>query len=401
MALIIDEKKMVQDNIFQYEEKLKSPMSRFLDTTPTFVTYYHINPDETTVDEGFKDISSIIGFRSPIKYKKIQNFPLYGIEQVIPQIQEMDQGLDTDFNSEAIVLPGTIKPLENDFFMIPYLHDVYLFRVTEITYDNVMPDNFYKLDYKLEYIDQEKVDALEKQANETYTCILDNIGTENKCIIETDTIEKIEKIEKMYGDIATTYLSLFYDDRHNCLLGDLGKGQRLYDPFQTEFVNKHNLFNKKNNLKTLLFTNQVDDNKKRIKYEKSVYRFMERRDYTKISNFKYVYFQGSTYHETSFYRWADTTVQILDLYPDDENISAEIFSDEFVTSVKTNGFTKSRYAELMQRFLRDKDMSINDIPTDLNEELLLYDNNLEIFFIVPLIMYIIQTVVNKEIQSKI
>ena len=401
MALIIDEKKMVQDNIFQYEEKLKSPMSRFLDTTPTFVTYYHINPDETTVDEGFKDITSIIGFRSPIKYKKIQNFPLYGIEQVIPQIQEMDQGLDTDFNSEAIVLPGTIKPLENDFFMIPYLHDVYLFRVTEITYDNVMPDNFYKLDYKLEYIDQEKVDALEKQANETYTCILDNIGTENKCIIETDTIEKIEKIEKMYDDIATTYLSLFYDDRHNCLLGDLGKGQRLYDPFQTEFVNKHNLFNKKNNLKTLLFTNQVDDNKKRIKYEKSVYRFMERRDYTKISNFKYVYFQGSTYHETSFYRWADTTVQILDLYPDDENISAEIFSDEFVTSVKTNGFTKSRYAELMQRFLRDNDMSINDIPTDLNEELLLYDNNLEIFFIVPLIMYIIQTVVNKEIQSKI
>ena len=401
MALIIDEKKMVQDNIFQYEEKLKSPMSRFLDTTPTFVTYYHINPDETTVDEGFKDISSIIGFRSPIKYKKTQNFPLYGIEQVIPQIQEMDQGLDTDFNSEAIVLPGTIKPLENDFFMIPYLHDVYLFRVTEITYDNVMPDNFYKLDYKLEYIDQEKVDALEKQANETYTCILDNIGTENKCIIETDTIEKIEKIEKMYDDIATTYLSLFYDDRHNCLLGDLGKGQRLYDPFQTEFVNKHNLFNKKNNLKTLLFTNQVDDNKKRIKYEKSVYRFMERRDYTKISNFKYVYFQGSTYHETSFYRWADTTVQILDLYPDDENISAEIFSDEFVTSVKTNGFTKSRYAELMQRFLRDNDMSINDIPTDLNEELLLYDNNLEIFFIVPLIMYIIQTVVNKEIQSKI
>ena len=44
---------------------------------------------------------------------------------------------------------------------------------------------------------------------------------------------------------------------------------------------------------------------------------------------------------------------------------------------------------------------ICQLPTDLNEELLLYDNNLEIFFIVPLIMYIIQTVVNKEIQSKI
>ena len=50
MAIFVNEKKMVENNIFQYEEKLKSPMARFLDTTPTFVTYYHINADETTTD---------------------------------------------------------------------------------------------------------------------------------------------------------------------------------------------------------------------------------------------------------------------------------------------------------------------------------------------------------------
>ena len=44
-------------------------------------------------------------------------------------------------------------PLENDYFMIPILHDVYLFRVTEIAYDNVMPDNFYKISFMLEFID--------------------------------------------------------------------------------------------------------------------------------------------------------------------------------------------------------------------------------------------------------
>ena len=71
MGIIIDEKQMIENNVFQFEEKLKSPLSRFLDTTPTFVNYYHLDSDETTTDEGFKDVASLIGHRSPIKYKKI------------------------------------------------------------------------------------------------------------------------------------------------------------------------------------------------------------------------------------------------------------------------------------------------------------------------------------------
>jgi hypothetical protein len=400
MAIFVNEKKMVESNIFQYEEKLKSPMARFLDTTPTFVTYYHINADETTTDAGYKDVASIVGFRSPIKFKKIENFPMYGIEQIVLQLQDQDQGLDTEYSNDAIILPNTIKPLENDFFMIPYLHDVYLFRITEISYDNIMPDNFYKVNFQLEYLEQEKVDAIEKQANESYTCILDNIGTENKCIIETDTMTKIKVIEEMYSDMANTYMTLFYDERHNCLIGDLGAGTRLYDPYMNEFANKHSLFNRKNNLKTVLFTNQLEDKTHRLKYEKSVYRFIERRDYSRVHNFKFTYFQGSAYHETSFYRWADTTVQVLDIPSVIPSETFDIFSDEFVMSIKTNGFTQSKHAELIQKFVRDKNMSINDIPLDLNEELLDLNNSLEVFFITPIIMYIIQTVVNDAINIK-
>jgi hypothetical protein len=263
-----------------------------------------------------------------------------------------------------------------------------------------MPDNFYKVNFQLEYLEQEKVDAIEKQANESYTCILDNIGTENKCIIETDTMTKIKVIEEMYSDMANTYMTLFYDERHNCLIGDLGAGTRLYDPYMNEFANKHSLFNRKNNLKTVLFTNQLEDKTHRLKYEKSVYRFIERRDYSRVHNFKFTYFQGSAYHETSFYRWADTTVQVLDIPSVIPSETFDIFSDEFVMSIKTNGFTQSKHAELIQKFVRDKNMSINDIPLDLNEELLDLNNSLEVFFITPIIMYIIQTVVNDAINIK-
>lgn len=402
MAMLVNEKKMVENNVFQYEEKLKSPMSRFLDTTPTFVTYYHINADETTTDEGYKDVSSILGHRSPIKYKKIESFPLYGIDQVVLQLQEQEQGLDSEFMGDAILLPNTIKPLQNDFFMIPYLHDVYLFRVTEIQYDNAMPDNFYKINYQLEYLDQEKVDALEKQSNEKYTCVLNNIGTENKCIIESGLYEKIQEIDAHYDLMVSTYLALFYNDRYNCLLGDIGKGQKLYDPYQTEFINKHSLLNRKNNLKTIILTDQIDDKLQRIKYEKSVYRLIERQDYTRIHNFNYTIFQGSTYHESAFARWADSSVYILDLLNNDnsdDDCKNRIFSNEFVLAVKSNGFVQSKHGELIQKFIRKEKLTINDIPLDLNEELYDFNDSIEVFFIIPIVMYIIKTIVNDAIRN--
>ena len=153
MAFIIDEKRMVDEAVFIHEKNLKSPVSRFIETTPTFVTYYHVNPDVTTTDGGFVDVASIIGYRSPIRFNKIDSFPLYGIEQIVLQLQDTDQGLDTSYEGEAVIVPGSIKPVANDFFIIPYLKEPYMFRVTEIMYDTIMSDNFYKIGFKLEYLD--------------------------------------------------------------------------------------------------------------------------------------------------------------------------------------------------------------------------------------------------------
>ena len=287
MAILVDEKRMVENNIFEFEDKLKSPTSRFMDTTPTYVTYYHINADESTTDEGFRDVASILGHRSPLKFKKITNFPIYGMDQVVLNLQDSDQGLDTEFNG--------------DIFSDEY--------VTSIKTNGFPTSKHAELIQK--YVRKEEL--LEKQSNESYTCVLDNIGTENKCLIESDVMLKVEKVNAMYDDIASTYMTLFYDEKHNCLLGDLGVGLTLYDPFMTEFVNKHSLFNKKHDLKTVIFTEELEDKFHRLKYEKSLYKFIERRDYTRVSNFKFTYTQGSMFHETSFYRWADKHVQVLDI----------------------------------------------------------------------------------------
>lgn len=401
MAFLINEQKMVEDNIFKFENRLNSQISRFLDKSPVFVTYFHINVNETTVDGGFKDIEDIVGNRSPLKFQKIENFPIYGLEPVVLSIQDNDQGLDTEYSGECVILPNTIKPLQNDIFMINHVKGSFLFRVTEVQYDNIRPDNYYKISYRFEWLDDDKVDELNEQVQEKYSCILQNIGTENNCIIKEEYLERIQKIDDMYDDMVSTYKTIFYNERYNCFLGETNDGYKIYDPLQTIFFNKHKLLNKKQDYSTTILTEGFVDNKRKIKYEKSIYRFFERRDLKLISTFPYNTFPANYKKDSSFSRWNDKSVIVADIPSTmDMNNAIDLLSVDLVNSFKYNGPQDSKYIELMQKFIRKEDITIYDIPLDLNEELLRLDANEEVFFFTPILLYIIQVVVNDFLKEK-
>lgn len=401
MAFYINEQRMVEDTTFQFENRFKSPSARFIDTTPIFVTYYHINIDETTVDEGFLDVASVIGNRSPIRFNKIENFPLYGMDQIVLSLGDDDQGIDTTWEGDGIVLPKTIKPVPNDFFIIPTLKDSYVFRVTNIQYDTVMPDNYYKIEFKLEYIDSVKISEIEKQVIDNHVCILENIGTENNCIIEKSSYLKIKEIEKMYREIKELYMAMFYNERHNVFLCETTDGRFLYDPLQTYFINIHKLFNEKTDLSTLILTDQYEDPKRKYKYAKSVYKFLETKDMKLLSMFKYTTRPGTSLKESSFNKWHDRKIDVLDIplvIPDESN---SIFSDEYTESIRNNAPTNSEYANLIQRFLRSEKLTLKDISMELDTELIYLNNSIEVFFFTPIIMYIIREIINQEYVTEV
>ena len=213
MGFLINEEKLMEDNIFKFENRLNSQLTRFLDKSPVFVTYYHINVNESTTDEGFRDIESIIRNRSPLRFQKIENFPMYGLDQVVLAIQDSEQGLDTEYSGESVVLPNTIKPLQNDIFRINHVKGSFLFRVTEVQYDNIRPDNYYKIGFRFEWLDDEKVEKLDNQVEEKFSCILQNIGTEENCLIQEDYYEQLNKVDALFDDMVKTYKVLFYNDR--------------------------------------------------------------------------------------------------------------------------------------------------------------------------------------------
>lgn len=405
MATKIDEQQMIVGNALAYESRIHSPLVRFTDKTFTPTRYWHIAGDRSLVDGGYGDVEQVIGPNSPIKYRMIENFPLCGIEPIAPQIQNNDNVLDTTFEGEATTYGRTLKPLENDFFMIAYLNEPWIFRITAVEYDNLVSSDKYKIQYTLEYIDSMKVEELMRQTLRTYKCIIENIGTDKRCIIETGEMDRIKKIEDMYDQMVDTYITFFYNSRYNCFLGDFGNGMRLYDPLQELFVSKHQLFTKKTQIDGLVFIEQFNDPRRKIKYQKSVYRFMElcRIDY--LTRFPYTVFDGRINPQTAFHRWLDPGVVILDIPHTNDVLNHvphyNIFSDEVVDAIKADRPLPTIHADLIRRFVRCENLTIDDIDLTLHDAILrIDDNNLEVFFITPLILYIIRTIIDNSTKKE-
>ena len=401
MALLLDEHKLVEDNIFEYENRIaNSEIVRFIESTPVFTTYFHINNNESTVDDGYKDIESIIGIKSPLRYQKITEFPIYNIEGITLALEESEYGLDSSYSGEGTVLPNTIKPLPNDFFMINHLDKQYLFRITDIGYDNIRPDGYYKIGFKLEYLDDVRVESLLKQVNESFSCILENIGTEAKCIISDEYLETVSKIDAMYNDMIQTYITIFYNKVYNSFLGDHDGNMKVYDPFMAMFINKHKLLNRKNDYSTIFLSDTFNDNKRQIKYEKTIYRAFERRDVKLVNPFPYHLIGGITKHDSPFARWNDKSVLIVDIPLLGEECEESYITQELTNSFKFNAPTESIYVELMQKFIRNEEMSIYDIPLNLNEVLLSLNASEEVYFFTPILLYIIKEITTHFLQNR-
>jgi hypothetical protein len=249
----------------------------------------------------------------------------------------------------------------------------------------------------LEFNDDDKAAQLREQVISEYKCILQNIGTENECIVEKSNLSEINRVEKIYDKLAELYVSIFYSEKHNVFLGEIGPNRYIYDIYQTIFINKHSLFNKRNNLQALILTEQFHDNKEKIKYEKSIYRLFERQDIRLLSNFFFCTYHGSSRIETSFARWYDETVDILDMPIDDKQADiTPIFSNEFKESIRLNGPQPHGYARLMQAYVRGEELTLNSVPDNLHEDMMFnLDANLEMFFFTPIVLYILRQIINK------
>lgn len=283
MATFIKEEQMINNNAFMYEDKLNSQYTRFLERPPVFVTYYSISDVESMADLGFQNVEAILGGNSPIRFNKIESFPVYGLDRVILNLEDDEEGLTTSYDSELIILPNTIEPTPHDFFIINHIQTPVLFMVTEVSLDTIKSNNFFKIGFTMKSLNPDGLQKIEKQVVDNFDCIFKNIGTEDKCLIRSEDHIKVNNFLKKFDEISEKYFMLFYDEPTNSLLYQ-DTYYKLYDAYLTEFITRNKILQNAHDYRTITLMNEDYSRLFPIKYEKSIYRSIEKKSKERLPN---------------------------------------------------------------------------------------------------------------------
>ena len=213
MALILSSEKsqFVQKAIDIYTQNRLGQYSKYLNSTPVFVTYYAINQALSRADLGSGQVYDVIGPNSPIKFNKILEFPIYNMQQIQPNGSYEDGKYEVDVElSDITILPNTIKPRADDFILIemPNMKPL-LFRVTNFRLGTIQSNDFYLIDLDL-YRNDDTWKDIEKNVAEVYHCVFENIGTNNNCFITSEQKFTADKCLEALNTLTGMYHGMYY-----------------------------------------------------------------------------------------------------------------------------------------------------------------------------------------------
>ena len=398
--LIFDESTMINGNIFKFENRLQSHVNKYIENGAVLVTYYAQDENASTTDRGFQDIEDLFGNRSPLRFNEIKNFPLYGFGQANPENTDEQQVEDINVEGDCVVLPSTIVPKQYDCFIVNHIKMVQLFQITNVAYDSMKVDGYYKIHYRLYSTSKETIQGIQNRlVTATYHTDLNAIGSNVNPIIKEDDFILRGKIQQMIGQMIDAYKSLFYNERHNCFLyRDYDLGMDVFDMCGNEFMAKHGLMNYANSSKVVVLNNKINDQQFPIRYRNSVYNWMEiGAPQRLLRKFEFYLCESNAYPYSSFERWNESVLIMHPLATNEVGTISDTYSffdnNQFRTLMDTKE-PYSDYEKLIWKYVNKTDLSINDISLYTADALLSSVRNKDIYLYTPIIIYIMREILD-------
>lgn len=381
------EKKVAIDSLVAgFKDRMKNPYYSLQDKKPSVVTYFTHNIENSTLDSSTNTEYNQLGDNSPTRYNKISGLFLYGIEKITVNLDLGEYGLESNpIEGEAIVLPNTIIPIPGDYFQIDYTGKEYLFKVTECTPDTIdSGSNFYKINYKLDQTNSEKINSL---VVDSYSMIINNVGTKFNPIIKSNDYDFIIILEDILLRLKRYYKNLFYNSRVQTFTFTHNEC-RFYDPYLIEFLIRNRLL--EGDSEYIYIGHQITPHSTMfLDYDKTMFRDVELRAKDGIGN-----------------RISSTATLITDPV----SIFASRKEDYYIIKYNNN-YNGLEFIENFDPFLIDA--IINNKITDINTyyniivkyfnnietfesddvsflEEIDYQSNIELFYCIPIIIYIIE-----------
>lgn len=350
---ILDVKELKKQQFDNFRKRRASQYMRFLDKSVDFVTYYSINAIESTYALENGNVDSYIGYDSPVKYSRISNLPVYGIQQIMDlnEFDDENSGLTNDsYEGDMILLPEILEPKEGDAFILNIYDENRLFVVNEVKQPILKAKPHYLLSFHI--VPPEYLDKINKQVTEDFFAIFDNIGTQDKVVISSADYDMKENYIAIYKNFSEYYKNAFFKRKlsvFETLLPErtenTNRDIHYIDKFLQKFMTDERIIvmDKLLNDNLLLDYNNIFDSDDYIYYKKSLPWAIANRDISNMDDNKnYIYLDKINSPFALFHSYND------DWY----------FTSERYDSVKYGNAFYFNFDEIIKRYM-DKDVSIS------------------------------------------
>ena len=392
----------------QFDKLQNNSYSRFMESAPIFATYYKQSTVESTTDKGLGTVETNIGF-SGKKFVKIKHVPIYGLDKSSLNIDKDDYGIHGSFTTEGNLTQDTVKPIAEDYITFEFQDGKYLFKITNVDIDTILSNNYYKISIKF---DRETPDKLENQIVDNFTTLFDNIGSEDKSIIQDDDFVKLKKFESMYENMCECYFEAFYNELGNCFTYSeydvvLDEEVNYYDPYLLEFIIRNRLFEFDNSLTSYVFQHSIETPRDFLKrYKKSIfYNIFNKKPFSnnvrKIriqDTLSYLYRSGDIYYSKMLYVDPNDPIDLFnekyttfDYNYTGENVLFNIVLQYLGIENKVEDNVDDSILceiELDKKKITGDDYIINNLEDFYCEQ------NSDYFIFVPLVLFILKTKIN-------
>ena len=404
---IMDVQKFIGTQYKDNERRRVSQYTRFLEKHVDFVTYFSINKILSTTSIGNFAVDSYIGKDSPVRYNRINNFPLYGFPLFTDENSYGEDGAGLnmdDFGGQVTMLPEIIEPSEGDCFILNMYDENRFFIVTEVTQVALKGKSHYILSFTSgipDYLPQ-----LKKQVIDEYNAIFDNIGTEDRVVISNKDYKLKSMYENTYKFMYTYYIHRFFNKRNTLFQANINVGTlpiSYTDIYCTKFMQDNRIIIMDKLLKECLVMdyNKIYDDNDYFDYMDTLYWAIENKDTRKLKKANYITIKKMVSPFSLSISQYDSDVYLSELY--NFNNICDYDSENNYNSIEFN------FTDIVDRINSDKfyisdnavDRCISIIVRYLNDDKVIqpgyfssieFDTmtELEQYLLIPIILFIIR-----------
>jgi hypothetical protein len=399
MGRILPNTRVTNANVRHYIEQATKDYSTFLNSAPTFCTYFSKNHLKSTYDRGLENINEVIGADSPVEFDQIDNLPIYKVENASFGTEITDFGVVGNVSSSAIILPDTIVPSSDDVFEIEYQNERKVFIVTDVEQDNYNNSKYFKITFKLSSFNIEDV---EEQVAEEYTVDYNLIGKTSNPIIKRTDFDLYLAMEGVYDSLLERYDDTYYSKETSCYVDS--ESDPLGRPIIDVMLNYFVLHNKlEESFKIYRRFKYLDlDILKKVKpsrYKKSLYSFAEKAPSSGVdidstnteTRYVVVGCGASRYSQDWFSKTNHYLATPLEsgAVERPEDIVISPFSPELISKIKANDTTDlGKLQTFVVRYLNayyNKE-NFSELLQDLDDT----EESVDDYRVVPLVLYAIK-----------